>query len=73
MTGTKLCFSFRITHVSFSSFSENIRITEDDAKVKTTLPQSKYLNYLSHITRKPVFRVSEQARHKPGCATTEDG
>ena len=23
--------------------------------------------------RKPVFGVSEQVRHKPGCAVTEDG
>ena len=23
--------------------------------------------------RKPVFRVSDQARHKPGCTNTEDG
>ena len=23
--------------------------------------------------RKPVFEVSDHVRHKPGCATTEDG
>ena len=23
--------------------------------------------------RKPVFHVSDQVRHKPGCTTTEDG
>ena len=26
---------------------------------------------MSHITRKPVFRVSDQVRLKPGCAASE--
>ena len=25
------------------------------------------------VVRKPVFGVSDQVRHKPGCAVTEDG
>ena len=29
--------------------------------------------YLSHVTRKPVFRVFYQVQHKAGCTTTEDG
>ena len=28
---------------------------------------------LSHVARKPAFRVSDQVRHKPGCTATEDG
>ena len=28
-------------------------------------------DYLSHAARKPVFGVSDQARHKPGCTTTD--
>ena len=28
---------------------------------------------LGHITRKPVFGVSDQVRHKPGWTATEDG
>ena len=28
---------------------------------------------MSCIVRKPVFRVSDQAQHKLGCAATEDG
>ena len=28
---------------------------------------------MSHVVRKPVFGVSNQVRHKPGCSTTEDG
>ena len=28
---------------------------------------------MSLDVRKPVFGVSDQVRHKPGCAVTEDG
>ena len=28
---------------------------------------------MSHVMRKPVFRVSDQVRNKLGCTTTEDG
>ena len=28
---------------------------------------------MSLVVRKPVFGVSDQVRHKPGCTTTEDG
>ena len=28
---------------------------------------------MSLVVRKPVFGVSDQARHKPGCTVTEDG
>ena len=31
------------------------------------------LCYMSRIMRKPVFWVSDQIRHKPGCTATEDG
>ena len=31
------------------------------------------LNYMSLVLRKPVFGVSDQVRHKPGCTTTENG
>ena len=27
---------------------------------------------MSLVVRKPVFGVSDQVRHKPGCTTTED-
>ena len=32
-----------------------------------------YLKYMSLVVRKPVFGVSEQVGHKPGCSATEDG
>ena len=28
---------------------------------------------MSLVVRKPVFGVSDQVRHEPGCTTTEDG
>ena len=28
---------------------------------------------MSLVVRKPIFRVSDQLRHKPGCMATEDG
>ena len=32
-----------------------------------------YINdYMSHVATKPVFRVSDQVRHKAGCIATED-
>ena len=29
--------------------------------------------HMSLVVRKPVFGISNQVRHKPGCTTTEDG
>ena len=31
------------------------------------------LQQMSLVVRKPVFGISDQVRHKPGCKTTEDG
>ena len=31
------------------------------------------LLHMSLVVRKPVFGVSDQVRHKPGCTATEDG
>ena len=31
------------------------------------------INKMSLVVRKPVFSVSDQVRHKPGCTATEDG
>ena len=31
------------------------------------------LVYLSQVMTTPVFGVSDQVQHKPGCTTTEDG
>ena len=29
-------------------------------------------HYMSRVIRKPVFGVSDQVRHKPGCTATEE-
>ena len=34
---------------------------------------SSVSNSMSLVVRKPVFGVSDQVRHKPGCAVIEDG
>ena len=31
------------------------------------------MDQMSLVVRKPVFGVSDQVRHKPGCTATEDG
>ena len=36
------------------------------------IPLDNPLN-LSSDVRKPVFRISDQVGHKPGCTVTEDG
>ena len=36
--------------------------------------KNKYAPYnMSHVTRKPVFGVSDHVGHKPACAATDDG
>ena len=36
------------------------------------ITEKKRSKYMSRIVRKPVFGVSDQVRHKPGCTATED-
>ena len=31
-----------------------------------------FMPHMSLVVRKPVFGVSDQVQHKPGCTTTED-
>ena len=42
---------------------------------KTEVPDDiqKRVDEMGLVTRKPVFGVSDQVPHKPGCTTTEDG
>ena len=48
------------------SKTELMKLCGVGAKVRTTKL------YLSLVVRKPVFGVSDQVRHKPGCAATDD-
>ena len=45
----------------------------DSAEVKTQQFENQSFDHLSLVVRKPVFRVSDQVRHKQGCTATEDG
>ena len=44
----------------------------DDLNLKISLILA-ILIHMSLVVRKPVFGVSDQVRHKPGCTATEDG
>ena len=41
--------------------------------VELTALEHKKKGDMSLVVRKPVFRVSDQVGHKPGCTNTEDG
>ena len=41
-------------------------------ELESTSDLSEIGNKMSLVVRKPVFGVSDQVRHKPGCAVTED-
>ena len=50
---------------------DRILTTAVEKCCKVTHIQSQYTVHISHVTRKPVFGVSEQVRHKPACAAAE--
>ena len=35
--------------------------------------QAVAFHHMSLVVRKPVFGISDQVRHKPGCTATDDG
>ena len=42
--------------------------------IRTKVDKTEITNgQMSLVVRKPVFGVSDQVRHKPGCAATENG
>ena len=48
----------------------------EDANENTPISEAGSMTFFFHfscVARNPVFRVSEQVRHKPGCTTTEAG
>ena len=43
-------------------------------ETSSSVPVGKTRSYhMSLVVRKPVFRVSDLVRHKPGCTVTDDG
>ena len=55
----------------YSNLTDKIVMQQSACTVQTHLTHFAYL-YLSRDVRKTVFGVSDQVRHKPGCAATED-
>ena len=47
-----------------------VKMTDTAVALSVLLDTPKYM---SLIVRKPVFGISDQVRHKPGCTATEDG
>ena len=47
---------------------ENLCSSSEDSDT-----QPKHRDHMSLVLRKPVFGVSDQVPHKPGCTATEDG
>ena len=44
----------------------------DDIEISDTT-EVTFKQGMSHVTKQPVFGVSDKAQYKPGCAATEDG
>ena len=70
------CMALKIKQMRL--FTETQSRSHKLLKVCSSFAQSTrrmflYLPYLSLVVRKPVFEVSDQAPHKPGSATTQDG
>ena len=54
-----------------AAFAENSKIITDVVAIAMALRD--VAASITAVTRKPNFWVSNQVRHKPGCATTDDG
>ena len=57
--------------IAFMSINNVIKMLSLDKKLVVIMHQ--FIYNLSLVVRKPVFGVSDQVRHKPGCTTIEDG
>ena len=68
-----------VEHIQSNNFDKE----EGLAKVKNVfsittkcldkIGQAVSFHHMSLVVRKPVFGVSDQVRHKPGCTATDDG
>ena len=65
-----------ISNVVYPPLYAKSRFSHDMAHLKEGVGQAVSDddgNKLSLVVRKPVFGVSDQVPHKPGCTATEDG
>ena len=46
---------------------------EEQCLSEVWISETKFKHYLSRDARKPVFGISDQVRHKPGCTSSEAG
>ena len=51
---------------------EDLHDANNNSTVQPVHLSSIVSAYMSLVVRKPVFGVSDQVKHKPGCAVTED-
>ena len=69
--GSSCRIQFSVVSYLYVSFS---RLSTSAWEERAYFSAIDYLYlYMSLVVRKPVFGVSDQVRHKPGCTTTEDG
>ena len=49
-------------------------VTKNENGLTQMIPMGKFIRHImSLVLRKPVFGVSDQVPHKPGCTTTQHG
>ena len=58
----------------FQALKKNVTLLQlENRDLRKQLSAGKGLYDMSLVERKPVFGVSDQVRHKPGCTAIEDG
>ena len=63
-----------LTEISMVTFLSSIYVLLSVIKgLVSFVIQGKMLFNMSLVVRKPVFGISDQVRHKPGCTIKEDG
>ena len=66
-TGLKSAYHFMAVDISFLAVVQRI-----NGSLNFHLTHGPNNIEMSLVVRKPVFGVSDQVRHKPGCTATED-
>ena len=65
---------FNCPHDVIAGYSKDLNIIFQTRYVNScSATETNKRLEISRIGRKPVFGVSDQVRHKPGCTATEDG
>ena len=67
-----IVYLYRVTR-KIAQYLGEVLDDQRDKLQENLLANGGNVSKLSLVMRKPVFRVSDQVRHKPGCTATEDG